>query len=80
MRSPKSRASVARLELEETNAAFASVRAKAIAELTATAPDNLPRLQVLVCRIQALDAVKAELTDVVNAGLIEDAIDARNDS
>lgn len=62
----------ARIELEQTEAAFERVRQRLIEQLIATKIGESDLRDKLVLTIQALEAVKAELIAVVHSGDIEE--------
>lgn len=62
----------ARIELEQTEAAFERVRQRLIEQLIATKIGESDLRDKIVLTIQALEAVKAELIAVVHSGDIEE--------
>jgi hypothetical protein len=58
----------ARIELEQTEAAFNQLRQAAVAELIATAPDAVAKRERLIVTVQSLTAVQEALVLTVSHG------------
>lgn len=71
MSDPRARAAVARRELSETEAAFDKLRQASLEALAQTKPDDQQTRERLYHIVQAVDAVRGHLREIVDAGRIE---------
>ena len=69
----RTRASTAKLELRETEAAFDAVRGAMIDALIATSPTEDRTREALYLGVQSLDAVRKALRQVIDAGALDEA-------
>lgn len=74
----RSRGVQARLELQETEAAFAKLRAAVLEEIVKTHPSATRQLDRLISSVQVLDAVKQALLHVAAGGDMAEAMLALN--
>lgn len=63
------RGMAAKMELRETEAAFAQVSREIYDEIIATGPEDVSRREVLYAQIKGLEAVKTRLMAVVSGGV-----------
>lgn len=65
----------AKLELEQTDAAFAGLRAAALEAIVKCPPDQIDELKRLIASVRTLDAVKGALERAVRDGTGAAAMD-----
>lgn len=78
LKEDRSRGVQARLELEQTEAAFAKLRTAVLEKIVATHPSAQRELDRLISTVQIMDAVKQALQQVAAGGDVAEAMLAIN--